>query len=115
MLCYSHDLGPGAPPNIGGPLIVSRRLVDVGPVEYSCVATGSPDITITWFYNGAAIQPGSGVDVSGDTLTIPTPQTNHSGIYQCFATNQFGDDSRAWTLEVREPGRLNVHINSCTK
>ena len=74
-------------------------------MEYPCVATGNPDITITWYYNGAAIQSGSGVVVGGDgTLTIPAPQVNHSGIYQCVAANTFGEDGRAWILEVREPG-----------
>ena len=81
-------------------------MVGGGPVEYSCEATGSPAPTIIWYYNGAVVQSGSGgVVVGGDgTLTIPVPQVSHSGIYQCFARNQFGDDSQAWTLEVKYPG-----------
>ena len=74
-----------------------------GPVQYPCDASGSPDITITWIYNGAVIQSGSEVVVGGDgALTIPAPQVSHSGIYQCVATNRFGEDRRMWILEVRE-------------
>ena len=68
------------------------------------MATSNP-ATITWYHNGAVIQPGSGAVVNqDDTLMIPEPQVSHSGIYQCFATNQFGEDKRAWILEVRVEG-----------
>ena len=107
-----YNLGP--PANItnpvpGAPSLTDReRLVCGGPVEYSCDASGSPDPTITWYYNGAVVQSGSGgVDVDDGTLTIPAPQVSHSGIYQCFARNQFGEDSRAWILEVADPGNSN--------
>ncbi len=73
---------------------------------YSCESSGNPTPTITWYYNGAVIQSGSGGVVVGSdgTLTIQEPQVNHSGIYQCFATNRLGEDSRVWILEVREEG-----------
>ncbi len=87
-------------------LVDRERLVGSGPVEYSCDASGTPNPTITWYYNGAVIQSGNGSVVVGSdgTLTIPAPQVSHSGIYQCFAANRFGEDSRAWILEVAESG-----------
>ncbi len=77
-------------------------------MEYRCDASGIPFPTVTWYYNGAVIRPGSGgVVVGGDgALTISAPQVSHSGIYQCVAANRFGDDRRAWVLEVREPGMI---------
>ena len=74
-------------------------------MEYPCDTANNPDTTITWYYNGAVIQSGSEeVVVSGNgSLTIPAPQVNHSGVYQCVAANRYGEDWRAWILEVREP------------
>ncbi len=106
-------LGPESSPNITNPAPdAESRLVGDGPVEYRCDASGSPAPTITWYYNAAVIQSGSGgVVVGGDgTLTISAPQVSHSGIYQCFAVNRFGEDSRAWVLEVLDPGMNNYNV-----
>ena len=76
-----------------------------GPVEYPCIASGIPPPTVTWYYNGAIVQSGGGVVVGvGGTLRIAEPQVNNSGIYHCIVSNMFGEDSRTWVLEVRQPG-----------
>ena len=87
-----------------GFLVDRDQLTGSGPIKYRCDAIGHPDPTITWYYNGAVVQSGSGgVVVSGNgTLTIPAPQVSHSGVYQCVAANTFGEDRRAWILEVEE-------------
>ena len=82
-----------------------------GAVVYPCVASGIPDPGVTWFYNGE-LMFGPGVVVGDDnSLTIAEPQVGNSGIYQCIASNEFGEERRAWILEVREPGI--VHVVQC--
>ena len=53
-----------------------------------------------------------GVSVMGSVLSIPSLEVRHSGIYQCFARNVFRgqerEDSRAWILEVRRPGKIEL-------
>ena len=56
-----------------------------------------------------------GVSVMGSVLSIPSLEARHSGIYQCFARNDFqgrvGEDSRTWILEVRPPSKeLQTYI-----
>ena len=76
-----------------------------GAVSYPCVASGRPAPSIVWFYNGEEVSDDGGVMVDlNDTLTIAEPLVNNSGIYQCFATNDFGVVTREWLLELREPG-----------
>ena len=71
---------------------------------YTCQFEGFPLPNITFFFNGAVISPYNGVTVSiNNTLTIPSPQVSHSGIYQCIVSNEFGDDQATWVLEIRQP------------
>lgn len=103
------------PPNITNPLPGAESLIDrqriVGKssaVVYPCEVSGYPTPNITWYYNAEVIEPGiRGVVLdSNSTLTIQEPQVNHSGIYQCFARNRIGEDSRMYVLEVREEGNF---------
>ena len=68
---------------------------------YTCEFEGSPTPEISWFFNGRAIDPQSGVSVSDNTLTIASPQVTNSGIYQCIVTNEHGDAQASWLLEIR--------------
>ena len=72
---------------------------------YTCQFEGSPLPNITYYFNGAVISPISGVTIVSNTLTIPSPQVSHSGIYQCIVSNEFGDDQKAWLLEIRQPSK----------
>ena len=82
-------------------------------MTYRCEVDGSPAPTLTWYYNGGDIP--DGVSVNDNELVIADPQVSHSGIYQCRVVNSYGqtytydhmqfEDSRMWTLEVREPGK----------
>ena len=72
-------------------------------LTYTCQFEGFPLPNIIFFFNGAVISPDSGVTINNNTLTIPIPEPNHSGIYQCIVSNDFGDDQQAWLLEIRQP------------
>ena len=83
-------------------------------LRYTCEFEGFPLPSIAFYFNGAPIATDSisGANVVNDTLIIPSLQVSHSGIYQCIVSNEFGDDQRAWLLEVREPGETFKHIPS---
>ena len=73
-------------------------------VNYTSAVRGIPTPTVTWYYNGGALPVGANVmGAFKNRLTISDPQVAHSGIYQCFVSNDYGVDSRAWILEVRLP------------
>ena len=71
-----------------------------------CEIEGYPQPTVTWYYNGGPVPFSSGINVSGNHLSISKPQVSHSGVYQCVAKNTHGrgksEEARAWFLEVRQ-------------
>ena len=85
----------------------TEHLVGEGSLIYTCQFEGAPLPDIAFYFNGAALSPDSGVTIVGNTLTIPSPQVSHSGIYQCIVSNEFGDDQQAWLLEIRQPSEYS--------
>ena len=86
----------------------TEHLVGEGSLTYTCQFEGAPLPDITFYFNGAVLSPDSGVTIVGNTLTIPSPQVSHSGIYQCIVSNEFGDDQQAWLLEIRQPSEYTL-------
>ena len=74
-------------------------------LTYTCESEGFPTPTVSFYFNGVYITVDNTIDiiVNNNTLTIPSPQVSHSGIYQCIVSNEFGDDQAAWLLEIRQP------------
>ena len=82
-----------------------REVIVGGGIEtFTCATTGTPAPTLEWFINGQPAASTPGVTISGDTLTLATPQVSHSGVYQCFASNEVSEARASWAVEVREPG-----------
>ena len=79
-------------------------IVGEGSESFSCVTDGTPTPTLEWFINGQRVtDTTSGVNITGETLSIPSPQVSHSGVYQCFASNEVSEAVASWAVEVREP------------
>lgn len=79
-------------------------------VLFNCViALDQPSSGIAWYYNGEVIRSGieNRIIHKNGSLTIQYPRPSHFGIYQCIATNNFGDDIRTWFLEIRKEGMKN--------
>ena len=81
-------------------------VVGEGRRSFTCDFVGSPTPDIEWYFNGQPISLSSGVSTAGNTLTIASPDVSNSGIYQCIVSNRFGDDQRAWLLEIRPSSEL---------
>ena len=85
------------------------HLVGEENLTYSCEFEGFPLPSVVFYFNGVPILANntSGVITVNNILTIPSPQASHSGIYQCIVRNKFGDDQRAWVLEIRKPSEFS--------
>ncbi|NWT77269.1 CD22 protein, partial [Prunella himalayana] len=67
-----------------GPL--SHQLHAGDPVTLRCsVQVGSAPVTFTWLHNGQEV-------ARGPLLELGAVDVEHSGTYQCMATNQLGQD-----------------------
>ena len=88
-----------------------NRYVGENNLIYTCEFVGFPFPSIVFYFNGAPITDSTtGMNIVNDTLTIPSPQISHSGIYQCIVSNEFGDDQASWLLEIRQPSEFCVSI-----
>ena len=84
----------------------------VGSKVFTCLAEGNPEPSLSWYYNGDPITGINGVNenspqlVENNTqLIITSPQSTHSGIYQCLVRNVISGishvDQRIWILEIK--------------
>ena len=74
-------------------------------VTLSCTVAGTPSPTVEWYFNGEVLASGNGLTINGGTIDIPSPTTDHSGMYQCFVSNIANEVCESIALQVREPGR----------
>lgn len=71
-------------------------------VTFSCVASGSPQPTITWFHNGAPPLLSQRVQINNNNeLKFTSLQLADKGTVQCVATNDGGERIATTTLKVR--------------
>ena len=68
---------------------------------FSCPVTGNPEPEITWYFNGGLLEGDEeGIGIAGNKLTVGPTVVSHSGMYQCFASNDNGVAYESWTLQV---------------
>ena len=79
---------------------VSQEVAVNDAVTLQC-SISTPGAAVThWVFNGDELSSGSGIDISGNSLTISSFQTSHAGEYRCAAgtTDGFFQLSHAATL-----------------
>ena len=59
-------------------------------VSFTCVVEGIPTPTVTWYHNGVQLNASGLISISGNTITISNLTVGHTGMYQCFASNEVG-------------------------
>ena len=67
---------------------------------FSCPVTGNPTPEVTWYFNGDPLEGDEGRVIAGNELTVGPTMVSHSGMYQCFASNDNGVAYESWTLQV---------------
>ncbi len=81
----------------------------------SCTLKGQPQPSVTWFREGAKIEPSLDFEMSYTngvaTLTIPEIFTDDAGTYTCTAANPAGSKSTICKLTVKGSGKpqTNAH------
>ena len=85
-------------------------------VTFTCVVSGIPTPTVTWYFNGAELSAGGVISISGNSpnvsvLFLSSLAVNQTGIYQCFASNVVGRTQASWALQVRISGESITHTH----
>ena len=72
-------------------------------VVFSVRVTGTPDPKLIWYHDGVAVTPDYSRELGEDgTLTMPSAETKHGGVYQLVAHNPGGRAERQVRLSVRK-------------
>ncbi|CAI8052760.1 Receptor-type tyrosine-protein phosphatase alpha [Geodia barretti] len=72
-------------------------------VAFGVRVTGTPDPKLIWYHNGVEVVPDYSRELAEDgTLSMPSAETKHSGVYQLVAHNPGGRAEREVRLTVRE-------------
>ena len=81
-------------------------------VTFSCVLSGIPTPSVTWYHNGAHLSAGGVISISRNSpnisvLSISSLAVEDTGMYQCFASNVVGRTQASWALQVRISGEAS--------
>ena len=78
------------------PITKTVVLNESQPFSLSCMASGKPTPTLVWSKtSGSSLQ-----FPDGTTLTVSNASSEHSGTYQCTATNKAGSDTATFVVVV---------------
>ena len=81
-------------------------------VSVSCVATGSPPLSVSWATADDTPLP-DGISLIGTQLVIPSLAARHVKRYVCSATNANGYDSQTLTVELQGTYFCAAHSMCC--
>ena len=116
FLLYSHTSFPPSLHTAGPRITIPSQQGDAMDLErligdsrlFTCTIAGIPTPDVTWYHNDVELRSGGRVSItrvslSTATLTIFPLTVEHSGMYQCFASNVVGSTQHSWVLQVRMP------------
>ena len=65
--------------------------------------SGEPQPTVTWYHDGEPVRADYAREIKSDgSLTIPSTELKHSGVYKAVAVNIHGSEEREIKLMVNE-------------
>ena len=74
-------------------------------VYFRIKVSGEPQPTVTWYHDGEPVRADYAREIESDgSLTIPSTELKHSGVYKAVATNTHGSEEREVRLTVNEEG-----------
>ena len=64
--------------------------------------TGTPKPTLVWYFEGQELQPDYSIDLAEEdgSVSIPSAETRHAGVYKLVATNKAGSVEKEVMLFV---------------
>ena len=76
-------------------------------VLFQVEVTGSPQPKMTWYHDGQEVKSDYSMELGDDgSLTMPSAETQHSGVYQLVARNKVGSVEKKVTLTVEAEGAV---------
>ena len=73
--------------------------------------SGSPQPKLTWYHNGEEVVADYSRELAEDgSLTLPSAETKHSGVYQLVAQNPAGKREREVKLSVEGEGQPSPNL-----
>ena len=74
-------------------------------VYFRIKVSGEPQPTVTWYHDGEPVRADYAREIESDgSLTIPSTELKHSGVYKAVAANSHGSEQRELKLTVSEEG-----------
>ena len=68
---------------------------------------------MTWYHDGQEVKSDYSMELGDDgSLTMPSTETKHSGVYQLVAQNPAGRVEKKVTLTVLREGEQAPHLNN---
>ncbi|XP_047673954.1 hemicentin-1 isoform X2 [Tachysurus fulvidraco] len=105
-----YNLQVYVPPSLDGAGSTDDvTLVRGSMVALVCVSDGTPNPSLTWMKEGAALPVDQHITLlnHNSTLQLNHIQVDHTGRYTCVAWNQAGEARRHFNLKVLDPPRIN--------
>ena len=73
--------------------------------------TGSPQPKLMWYHDGEEVVADYSKELGDDgSLTMPSTETKHSGVYQLVASNKAGSMEREVKLFVKKEGEPSPYV-----
>ena len=89
-----------------------KHAVEGQTVLLTVEVTGSPQPKLTWYHNGEEVVADYSRELAEDgSLTLPSAEAKHSGVYQLVAQNPAGKKEREVKLSVEGQASPNVAKN----
>ena len=89
-----------------------KQVLEGEEVVFRVKVTGIPQPDITWYHNGEEIMSDYSKELEADgSITFPSAELKHSGIYQMVAKNVAGSVDKKVSVIVQQEGQQCVHVN----
>ena len=80
-------------------------------VYFRIKVSGEPQPTVTWYHDGEPVRADYAREIESDgSLTIPSTELKHSGVYKAVAANSHGSEEREIKLMVNEEGGASTAV-----
>ena len=84
-----------------------KEVVEGEEVVFRVKVTGDPVPKLTWYLNGEKLMVDFSKELAADgTLTIPSAEIKHGGVYKLMAVNRVGRMEKEVNLSVKLDGQL---------
>ena len=71
--------------------------------------SGEPQPTVIWYHDGEPVRADYALEIEADgSLTIPSTELKHSGVYKAVVANQHGSEEREVKLMINKEGGFSV-------